>query len=66
MVDDSSSTCAVSVSGKCEPADATTDGPGDRNNVTGAAIDAAGTPDNVTGRCDKETGTDRSCHQLRG
>ena len=32
-----------------EPADATTDGPGDRNNVTGVAIDALGPPDNVTG-----------------
>jgi hypothetical protein len=39
----------VSVGGRREPADATTDGPGDRNNVTGAAIDALGTPDSVTG-----------------
>ena len=39
----------MSVGGRREPADATTDGPGDRNNVTGAAIDALGIPDNVTG-----------------
>ena len=39
----------MSVGGRREPADAPSHGPGDRNNVTGAAIGTVGIPANVTG-----------------
>lgn len=49
MTGNSSSSRAVLVGGRPEPADAPTDGPGDPDNVTGAAIETVGIPDNVTG-----------------